>query len=241
MGMQTKISYFKILSQPDDETCGPTSLHAVYNYYHDNINLQQVIDEVVTLEEGGTLANLLGSHAIGRGYSAKIYSYNLNVFDPTWSGLNHAQLIEKLRTQLRYKKGRKFEKAVDSYIEFLEKGGDISFEDLTIALLRKYLNKNKPVLTGLSATYLYDFKREYTNDEGRSVYDDLRGYPMGHFVVLTAIDDDDMVTVSDPYWENPLSGDHTYKVNAYKLINAIMLGILTYDANLLILEPSNKE
>ncbi len=236
--MPSKISYFKILSQPDDETCGPTSLHAVYNYYHDEVNLQQVIDEVDFLEEGGTLANLLGIHALSRGYVAKIYSYNLNVFDPSWSMLSHYDLIEKLTAQLKYKKGKKFEKAAHSYIEFLKKGGEISFEDLTVDLIKKYLNRKRPILTGLSATYLYDCKREYTNEDDRSVYDDLKGYPMGHFVVLTAIDDDNMVEVSDPYRENPLSGDHTYKVDVHRLINAIMLGILTYDANLLILEPA---
>lgn len=236
--MPSKISYFKILAQPDDETCGPTSLHAVYNFYQDEVRLQEVIDQVDFLEEGGTLANLLGVHALKRGYKAKIYSYNLNVFDPSWAMLSHDDLIEKLNAQLKYKKGIKFEKATKSYIEFLKHGGEISFEDLTVDLLKKYLNRKRPVLTGLSATYLYDCKREYTNEENRSLYDDLKGYPMGHFVVLTAIDDDNMVEVSDPYRENPLSGDHTYKVDAYRLINAIMLGILTYDANLLILEPA---
>lgn len=236
--MPSRTSYFKILPQPDDETCGPTSLHAVYNFFKDEIRLQQVIDEVDFLEEGGTLANLLGVHALSRGYSAKIYSYNLNIFDPSWAMLSHDDLIEKLALQLKYKTGKKFEKATRSYIEFLKKGGEISFEDLTVELLRKYLSRKRPVLTGLSATYLYDCKREYTNDQGRSVYDDLKGYPMGHFVVLTDIEEDNMVVVSDPYRENPLSGDHTYKVDAHRLINAIMLGILTYDANLLILEPA---
>lgn len=239
--MLSKISYFKILSQPDDETCGPTSLHAVYNYYQDFINLQQVIEEVTFLEEGGTLANLLGIHALKRGYKAKIHTYNLNVFDPAWSVLGHDELVEKLKAQLKYKKGKKIENATHSYIEFLNLGGEISFEDLTVDLIRKYLDRRRPILTGLSATYLYDCKREYTNDEGRSVYDDLKGFPMGHFVVLTAIDEYGMVSVSDPYQENPLSGENTYKVDVHRLINSILLGILTYDANLLILEPIIKE
>jgi hypothetical protein len=239
--MHSKISYFKILNQPDDETCGPTSLHAVYNYYHDFINLQQVIDEVTFLEEGGTLGNLLGIHALKRGYKAKMHSYNLNVFDPVWSTLTHDELIEKLKAQLKYKRGKKFENATHSYIEFLTRGGEIAFEDLTVDLIRKYLDRRRPILTGLSATYLYDCKREYANDEGRSVYDDLKGYPMGHFVVLTAIDEQGIVSVSDPYQENPLSGENEYKVDVHRLINSILLGIVTYDANLLILEPTDKE
>ncbi|MEQ8812114.1 MAG: hypothetical protein RIE59_23805, partial [Imperialibacter sp.] len=74
-----------------------------------------------------------------------------------------------------------------------------------------------------------------------SVYDDLKGYPMGHFVVLTAIDENGIVSVSDPYQENPLSVENEYKVVVHRIINSILLGIVTYDDNLLILEPTDKE
>ena len=73
-----------ILPQPDDYTCGPTCLHAVYNYYGDKISLLKVIEEVPTLYSGGTLAVMLGCHALQRGYKASIYSYNLELFDPSW-------------------------------------------------------------------------------------------------------------------------------------------------------------
>lgn len=36
----------EILPQPDDSTCGPTSLHALYSYYGDAVPLAQVIEEV---------------------------------------------------------------------------------------------------------------------------------------------------------------------------------------------------
>ena len=45
------------------------------------------------------------------------------------------------------------------------------------------------------------------------------------------------VVVADPHRENPLSHDNYYKVSSNRLINAIMLGVLTYDANLLIIQP----
>lgn len=44
------------------------------------------------------------------------------------------------------------------------------------------------MLSGLSATYLYKSKREYADSKGRSVYHDLRGKPMGHFVVLRGME-----------------------------------------------------
>ena len=86
----------KILPQPDDVTCGPTSLHAVYSHLGYKIPLKKLISEIEFLEEGGTLGVFLGIDALKRGFKATIYSYNLKLFDPTWSNLKMPELREKL-------------------------------------------------------------------------------------------------------------------------------------------------
>ena len=124
-----------------------------------------------------------------------------------------------------------------AYVNFLEAGGDIKFKDLTIQLLKKYFEQKIPIIAGLSATYLYGTKREYTLDE-QSIYDDIKGEPCGHFVVLCGYDDTKRhVVVADPHRENPISYNNYYKVSINKLINAILLGVITSDANLLIIQP----
>ncbi len=66
----------------------------------------------------------------------------------------------------------------------------------------------------------------------------MRGTPCGHFVVLCGYDKKNRrVVVADPHRQNPLSRNNYYKVGSNRLINAIMLGVLTYDANLLIIQP----
>ena len=57
---------------------------------------------------------------------------------------------------------------------------------------------------------------------------------MGHFVVLCGMKGK-QVLVADPYQGNPFSNDGRYEVHVGRLINSIMLGIVTYDANLLII------
>jgi hypothetical protein len=228
--------HLEILPQPDDTTCGPTCLHAVYGYFGEDVDLMSVISEVQTLEEGGTLAVLLGLHALRRGYKATLISYNLHMFDPTWTDLDSSQLIAKLHQQNEFKTGRKFQKAANAYIEFLELGGTIQFKDLNPALIRSLLKKEIPVLTGLSATYLYQCAREFGPN---CDYDDLRGVATGHFVVLSGYDEaEKTVRVADPLQHNPGFSGSYYHVRMDRLINAILLGILTYDANLLVLEPS---
>jgi len=64
---------FDINNQPDNTSCGPTCLHAVYHYYNDSIPLQQIISEVTMMEEGGTLEVFLACHALRRGYKTTIF------------------------------------------------------------------------------------------------------------------------------------------------------------------------
>lgn len=227
----------KIKTQPDDLSCGPTSLHAVYNYLGDKIKLEEVISQVLYLNEGGTLAVYLGCHALERGFKVKIYPYNLRIFDPSWFTEPNVDLIFKLNEQLEHKKGEKLKQATLAYIKFLKLGGKILQKDLTPALLKKHFHQNLPIIAGLSATYLYQSKREYEDRNKRSIYDDVKGQPAGHFVVLCGYDDEKKhVVVADPYKENPFSGNNYYTVDVKRLINSILLGIVTYDANLLIIE-----
>lgn len=226
---------FQILPQPNNSTCGPTCLHAVYQYYGETIGLDQVVREVPMLREGGTLAVFLACHALRRGYGATIYTYNLQVFDPTWFAAPDVNLPAKLRAQLEHKRDPKLSMATLGYLEYLEAGGRIRLEDLTPRLIRKYLTRGRPILTGLSATYLYRTAREYgPYDED----DDVRGQPMGHFVVLCGYDRQTrQVLVADPLHPNPLADTHIYSVGIERALGAILLGAMTYDANLLMLEP----
>lgn len=239
--METELLYLDILPQPDDTTCGPTCLHAVYRYFGDSISLNQVISEVAYLEEGGTLAVYLASHALQRGYGATIYSYNLKLFDPTWFGPVRPHLSERLKSQLEFKRqDRELTVTTKAYLEFLEFGGQIRFEVLSTNLLRTFLKRSLPILTGLSATYLYNCSREYGMGN-RLIADDIQGEPTGHFVVLAGYDGQKRsVLVADPLKPNPVSPTQNYEVRIDRLVCAIMLGALTHDANFLIIEPRKK-
>ncbi|HEX4148600.1 MAG TPA: hypothetical protein VHY20_06420, partial [Pirellulales bacterium] len=69
-------------------------------------------------------------------------------------------------------------------------------------------------------------------------FDDVRGMPSGHFVVLCGYDNNArQVLVADPLGSNPVSASNPYAVSIDRVICAILLGIVTYDANLLIIEP----
>ena len=107
--------------------------------------------------------------------------------------------------------------------------------NMFILLLKKYLENDQPVLTGLSATYLYRSAREIgrTNE-----YNSIEGEASGHFVVLAGYDKRfRSLLVADPFHLNPFAGSNYYWVDIQRVISSILLGIVTYDANLLIVEP----
>ncbi len=227
---------FDILAQPDDVTCGPTCLQALYQFYDDPVPLRNVIREVKQLKNGGTMAVMLGNHALQRGYKAHIYTYNLNVFDPTWFKHPSKKIAQFLKEQMEFKsKKRKLQVTSQAFIKFLELGGRLHYSELDADLIKGYLKRSIPILTGLSATYLYGTPREIPQYD---IYDPIKGEPAGHFVVITGYDEaKNVVSVADPVEPNPLGKGQLYTVTFDRLINSIMLGIVTYDANLLIIEP----
>lgn len=226
----------EILTQPDDSACGPTCLEAVYRYFKDPVPLDDVIAEVPRLASGGTLAVNLANHALRRAYRALIVTYNLTVFDPSWFAADRPDLAERLRAQAVAKGDPKLSEATEAYLEFLQLGGELEMEDLSPALLRRWLEQRRPILTGLSATFLYRSAREIGDE--KLLEDDVRGVPTGHFVVLCGWDAEERkVRVADPYQDELGSYEPIYWLPVERVINSILLGVLTYDANLLVLDP----
>jgi hypothetical protein len=230
-----------IQRQPNDTTCGPTCLQAVYRYFGEDLPLSQVISETRELRDGGTLGVCLGAHALSRGYRATIFTFNLQVFDPSWFQRG-VDLSDKLTQQYKRKGGVKLREATSAYLEFLDFDGEVRFTDLTTELLTHYLERDTPVLTGLSATYLHQSRRESavtrTNGGPSTVADDIGGLPVGHFVVLCGwLPETSEVRIADPWQPSPLSDSSHYWVRVDRLKSSILLGVLTYDANLLVIEP----
>ena len=232
-----RLEDFQIQAQPDDLTCGPACLHGVYRYFGDEVPLTRLVEEIQMLEEGGTLEVLLGVHALRRGYRVTLYTYNLRVFDPTWFR-DSGMLDAKLRAQIAVHPKPKVALASRAYVEFLGLGGEIRFQDLTAALVREPLKRGVPILTGLSATFLHRSVREVP---GTNTEDDLIGAPVGHFVVLCGYDPESReVRVADPMEPVPNTRSHIYDLPIERVMGAILLGVLTYDANLLLIEPGRR-
>ena len=87
-----------MIPQPDETTCGPTCLNAIYRYWGEDERLLDSIGRTWKMERGGTFAVFLACDALRKGYKATIYTYNLLVFDPTWFRPG-VDIAERLRAQ----------------------------------------------------------------------------------------------------------------------------------------------
>ncbi|CAL94363.1 hypothetical protein [Azoarcus olearius] len=226
-----------MLPQPTETTCGPTCLQSVYRYWGSDVALEDVIGRTRALEHGGTFAVFLACDALTHGFEATIYTYNLTVFDPTWFR-RRLDIAERLRAQLAVKDDPRIAHVTEGYLEFLRLGGKLRFTDLSPPLIRGMLRRRHPIITGLSSTFLYRVAREYGPTD---IVDDLRGTPSGHFVVLAGYDRGERkLLVADPYGPHPYGGTRDYWIRMDRVFNAILLGIVTHDANLLVLAPRRR-
>lgn len=219
------------LRQPDDLTCGPTSLLQLYRYYDYEKTLPEVIAATRRNPDGGTLAVYLGLSALAEGLAPTLYTYNLHVFDPTWWGLGPEAMVAKLRQRAAVVESQRLSRIILAYVDFIESGGRVRFQELERRFLVGLLRDGQPILTGLSATYLYRTPREF-----KEQYDDVRGEPAGHFVVISGYDPErEEFFVCDPSPHSPFSPDGYYAVGAERLIASILMGESTSDAVLLVL------
>jgi hypothetical protein len=226
-----------MMPQPDESTCGPTCLHAIYRYWGDDEALPEVIARTRREDYSGTFAVFLGCDALRRGYQCTIYTYNLMVFDPTWFAPG-VDVADRLRRQREIKPDLRLQHVTAGYLEFLNLGGRLRLTDLSRRLIRSLLRRGLPIITGLSSTYLYRTPREYGPDD---IPDDVRGTPSGHFVAICGYDfKSRTVLVADPYGPHPYGPSRQYWIKIDRLVGAVLLGIVTHDANLLVVWPRRR-
>ncbi len=218
--------------QPDDESCGITCLHSIYQYYGNQTTIDELRKAVVHWSTGGTVGVNLGRNALNHGFTAEIFTYNIKVFDPTWHQLPQKELITKLKLRQQKVRSNRQKKIISFYLDFIRLGGKVRFDDLNEKLIQDQFAKQRPIICGLSATYLYQEIRELPNGQEN----DIMGHPVGHFVIVSDYDPSKHeVQIHDPLRRNPISKTGVYTLPFQKFSNAVMLGILTYDANLLVI------
>ncbi|HEX8011111.1 MAG TPA: hypothetical protein VF814_09275 [Casimicrobiaceae bacterium] len=65
--------------------------------------------------------------------------------------------------------------------------------------------------------------------------------PSGHFVVVAGYDREARtVLIPDPYGPHPYGASRDYWIKIDRVVGAMLLGVVTHDANLLVIQPSQR-
>ena len=214
-------------------------------------DLPALIARITRNRDGGTEAVHLGHLALDLGYQVRLYPFGVRVFDPSWWDLERDPLIEKLARRAAALRARGAPvgdlDTLDAWRHLLERGGQVAFAEPSATLLVRILSRGRPVICGVSATWLYRDPRERPHDD---VPDDIDGEPVGHFIVVRGFTGGGLhFHISDPAEalppmsstaraETAVHGE--YPLPADRLIHAVLLGDTTRDAVLLELWPARE-
>lgn len=236
------------IAQPDEVSCGPTCLAKVLASYGDPRPVPSLVSRLRRNPDGGTQAVYLAHLAMDLGYKVRLYPFGVRNFDPTWWELPDHALIGRLDARHRVLQAQgATDRTLDTlraWRDLLVRGGKVEFVEPGPKLLVGILAKGRPVICGLSASWLYRESRERPHD---NVPDDLAGEPVGHFVVVRGYTGGGLhFHVADPADDLPgaLPADPAelrpgeYPLPADRLIHAVLLGDTTGDAVLLEIWPA---
>jgi hypothetical protein len=213
----------------------------VYRHWKLEVPVQRLVREVCHLPEGGTFAVYLAQDALRRGFRARIYTCDLQLFDPSWFRPGSPPIQEKLKAQMMAGVlGERLITQAQAYMDFLDQGGEVVMREPATTLVARLVRRQIPVIAGLSCTWLYRSSRERWAGE-KAIPADIAGTPTGHFVVVHGVDPvKRRLSIADPFLHRPFPGQHYYDIPIRRFFNALMLGIVTNDAKLIEIHPRDR-
>ncbi len=219
----------KRFAQPDNITCGPTSLRMVLKHYGKNLSHQEMMKHFTIFPGIGVLDPHIAMAAMDLGFKVKTISFNYRVIHPSWENLPPDKLLQKLQIYLPQITNYKDSVSAAGYIQYLERGGTIEFHPLSRKLIVQYLRKGIPVIAALDMEYLY---------KGTVDWSEFKPEHATHFVVICGYNAaKDEFKVADPWHSIPIPNTKGfYPVSADRLFTAILLGFQVNDADLIIIE-----
>ena len=216
-------------AQPDNITCGPTSLRMVMNYYGKEVSHEDVMEHFTIFPGIGVLDPHIAMAAMNYGFNVKIISYNYRVIHPSWESLSSDMLLKKLQDYMPEITNYKDSVSASGYINYLKRGGRIEYYPLSKELIVSYLKEGQILIAALDMEYLY---------EGTVDWSAAAPEPSSHFVVVHGYDPGAVkFEISDSWYEVSVPNENGhYFVSTARLITAILLGFQVNDADLVIID-----
>lgn len=157
-------------------------------------------------EDWGTINQQLAAWCISLGYVVDMYTADFQVIDLSWANLPKKKSLEKMKAAKEKrdipalgKEGSKI--YMQSYIDFLNSGGNLHIKSYITTSLIDSLLANSPLLVGVCYNVLYGTGRSRDVALRKSVPDDLNGKLTNHSIIIYGKDNNGNYMIADPYLE----------------------------------------
>ena len=233
------IDYHIPLVKQGLQDCAQANAVQILNHYGISKTIDDIKSEVpVYISKSGVpLGSSLGhiaTYFITLGFKTTLHTVDIEIFDPSWSGLTSLELIDNLRLRRQHFKSVKYEVEAldvifDGYIKFLEAGGKIVFPIIDENYLIDLLSLG-PIYCSVNYNFLNSTSK-YLFEGSVSTHDPVKGSSFAHIVTLAGFHDGQFKVV-DPDAE--FGGVRL--INSSLLVGSIYLAESDYDPLLITLE-----
>lgn len=230
------------IAQKFDDECGPACVAQVLKFFSIDPEIDEIIEACSNSYKTRDWDYKMGTYLLSKGLRVTINTFQSFIYDPSWFDLEKNKLLEKLKEELNflYSDSPRLKdqgytswhnisteiSEIEAAIEFLNKGGIVTFLPISKELIQGYLNQGMPVICAFDAILLHGMKRGF-----RGKPDDIGGVPQGHMAVISGYFEKEFVLVDPSYWYR---AEESYKVNKDRLTNSIIVR----DQNLIVCSNS---
>lgn len=189
----------------DTSQCMQTAAAQLMSYFDPSISVAEVIKEVPVYidehgEKIGTSPGHLAAYFVQKGYKTTAYVFDTELFDRSWQGFDASQVIKHLRRRQTFIPAHSWlakyhHILVDGWEMYANSGGQFSFPNVSIALLRDLLTGG-PYILMVNSTYLNGESKKRYEAAGDAFMDDsfagrslthattCAGYKEGKFLII---------------------------------------------------------
>lgn len=197
--------------QPTNHSCSQSALAILLSFFGKSLTPEEIVANIPVNkndegEDWGTINQQLATWCLSQGFEVEMHTADFEIIDLSWAKLPKEKLLERMELAKDQRDvpalGKEWSKIyTQSYIDFLEAGGQLHIRPYMTTELLDGLLPNSPLLLCVCYNVLYGSGRSKDIGLRKSETDDLNGKLTNHSIVIYGKDNDGNYLIADPYKE----------------------------------------
>lgn len=206
--IEHKVTHFY---QPTNHSCSQSAMAILLSFFGKTLTPEEIVSAIPVNkndkgEDWGTINQQLATWCLSQDFEVDMYTADFEIIDLSWVKLPKEKLLERMELAKEQREvpalGKEWSKIyTQSYIDFLEAGGQLHLQPYMTTKLLDDLLSNSPLLLCVCYNVLYTSGRSKDIGLRKAETDDLNGKLTNHSIVIYGKDIDGNYLIADPYKE----------------------------------------